>query len=155
MIRAETWNLVIEQASRGDAHQLILLTAAFGHWPEDQGTRLRLLVVLMLGPWQKYRAALLKRLLAREEPFQAGVEELKRLMSSGREGAAWLGTSGRPAVLNDEHRAKVRSFYASLRTDNPDWPERDVREQVRTAFKLEDISEATLRKILGVKKTAG
>jgi hypothetical protein len=155
MNSAATWNRLIRQASKGDARLLIQVIATQGHWPEDEDTRARLLVVLMLGPWQQYREAFLSRVLDREDPFKAGVAELARLSLHGREGAAWMGTSGRPIVLNEAHREMARSFYAFLKKEHPDWSEPRVRDQVRAAFKIEDVSEATLRKILGVKKTAG
>ena len=149
----ETWARVIEQASRGDPRHLFELLLTENAWPDDDATRQRVLVVLMLGPWQRYREAFLQRLQKREAPFEAGAAELQRMSLHGRRGAAWAGTSGKPAALNDFHRGAARLLYAALRAEYPAVAERDIRERVRTELRLEDVSEATLRKILRGEKT--
>jgi hypothetical protein len=143
---------VIEQASRGDPRHLIELLCTEGAWPDTEDMRARVLVVLMLGPWPRYREAFLERLNAREDAFEAGAAELQRMCMQGRRGAPWVGSSGKPAVLNEFHRAMVRLWYAALRADYPDKPERDIREEIRSAFALEEISEDTLRSILKADK---
>lgn len=160
-VSPETWTRVIEQASRGNARHLIELLCTEGAWPDTEDMRARVLVVLMLGPWKRYREAFLKRLTAREDAFEAGAAELQRMCMQGRRGAPWEGSSGKPEVLNEFHRSMVRVLYAVLRERDRRLEqdigeeirsEQDIREEIRRAFALEEISEDTLRRILKADK---